>query len=158
MYGIYNMNSQIGCNLSFQASSIVSTGYYVPPVEFSLEPSGRLKIALITAHGLALSAAGISAAPLVVKFLLAVVISVHLFVAINKHWKQHHLIRYSTESGWEVDDEAVTIIASTVVTPFAIWLHYKSLTARKKALLIVHDAMPDPEFRQLIVKLKISGT
>ncbi|MGR8941512.1 MAG: protein YgfX [Gammaproteobacteria bacterium] len=131
---------------------------YAPPVQFALEPSGRLKTALIAAHGLALSAAWFSAAPLAGKVLLGLVIPVHLFLAVKNHHRQHHRIRYSTASGWNIDGEAVSILPSTVATPYAIWLHYQTLASAKKALLIVHDALPDAEFRRLIVKLKISAS
>ena len=130
---------------------------FAPPVQFSLEPSRRLNIALIAAHGLALSAAWLSAVMLPVKTVLGLVIPVHLFFVLKRQSNTHHLICYCSESGWDIDGESVSIMPSTVLTPFAVWLHYKDPNSGKKALLILHDAMSETDFRRLIVKLKISS-
>ena len=135
----------------------MSGNRFAPPVQFSLEPSRRLCIALVVAHGLALSAAWLSAVMLPVKAILGLVIPVHLFFVLKRQSNTHHLIRYCSESGWDIDGEAVSIMPSTVLTPFAVWLHYKYHDSGSKALLILHDAMSETDFRRLIVKLKISS-
>lgn len=130
----------------------------VHPAQFSVGSSRRLKYALLAGHGLALIACLISALPWPGKLLLSLALPVHLFFAARNVDRQHVTIRYQEGSGWNIDDEQVTILPSTVLTPFAIWLHFKPQSARKKALLIVKDAMSESEFRRLIVKLKISAT
>ena len=125
---------------------------------FSVTPSTRLKHVLIAAHGLALIACLISALPWLGKILLAMALPAHLYFGVSEICRQHETIRYHDGSGWSINDESVLILPSTVVTPFAIWLHFKPPGARKKAMLIVSDTMPDQDFRQFIVKLKISAT
>jgi hypothetical protein len=127
-------------------------------LQFSIEPSRHLKYALYAGHGLALSACLISALPWPGKLLLSLALPVHLYFALRNVDRQHDTIRYQDGTGWNINDDPVLILPSTVVTPFAIWLHFRGQPARKKALLIMKDAMPDTEFRRLIVKLKISAT
>jgi hypothetical protein len=130
----------------------------VHPAQFSVGSSRRLKYALLAGHGLALIACLISALSWPGKLLLSLTLPVHLFFAVRNIDRQHVTIRYQEGSGWHIDDKQVTILSSTVLTPFAVWLHFKPELARKNALLILKDAMPDTEFRRLIVKLKISAT
>lgn len=125
---------------------------------FSVAPSLRLHYALVAAHGLALSTCLISALPWPGKLLLGLALPVHLYFAVRNSVVRQATIRYHDASGWNINDESVRILTSTVVTPFAIWLHFQPQGARKQALLIVNDAMPEHDFRQLIVKLKLSAT
>jgi hypothetical protein len=127
------------------------------PARFSVGPSRRLKYALLAGHGLAMVACLISALPWPGKFLLCLMLPVHFYFASNNAGRRQVAIGYLESAGWVIDDEPVAILPSTVLTPFAIWLHYQPQSARKKALLIVKDAMPAAEFRRLTVKLKISA-
>ncbi|MEC4747422.1 protein YgfX [Methylomicrobium sp. Wu6] len=136
----------------------MSNHHLAKPAQFLVEPSMRLKYALVAAHGLALSACLISALPWPGKILLGLVLPVHLYLAVREIDARHDAIRFHDGSGLHVNDEPVQLLPSTVVTPFAIWLHFQPQGTRKKTLLIVNDAMPEHEFRQLIVKLKISAT
>jgi len=137
-------------------SFIVSRQSPIPPVLFAVAPSLRLQYALIAAHGLALCACLISALPWPGKLLPGLALLIHLGFAVRDVNHRHDAIRYHAASGWNINDEAVLILPSTVVTPFAIWLRFKPEGARKRAILIVNDALPEHEFRRLIVKLKIS--
>jgi hypothetical protein len=132
--------------------------HIIQPAQFSVGSSLHLKYALLAGHGLALSACLISALTWPGKLLLSLALPVHLYFAVRNVDRQQVTIRYLEGSGWNINGEPVLMLPSTVVTPFAVWLHFKPELARKNALLIVKDAMPDPEFRQLIVKLKISAT
>jgi hypothetical protein len=116
-----------------------------------------LQYALLAGHGLAMLACLISALPWPGKLLLALALPVHFYFAARNADRCQIAIGYLEGAGWLIDDEPVAILPSSVLTPFAIWLHYQPHSARKKALLIVKDAMPDAEFRRLIVKLKISA-
>jgi hypothetical protein len=139
-------------------SSVVPQHPSFHPAQFSVGPSRRLKYALLAAHGLALSACLISALPWPGKLLLSLALPAHLYFAVRHIGRHLVAIRYSEGAGWHLAEEQVIILPSTVLTPFAIWLHFKPPSARKKALLIVKDAMSDGEFRRLTVKLKISAT
>jgi len=136
----------------------VSNHHPVTSAQFLVEPSKRLKYALVAAHGLALSACLISALPWPGKTLLGLILSVHLYLDVREIDARHDAIRCHEGSGLHINDEPVLVLPSTVVTPLAIWLHFQPQGTRKKTLLIVNDAMPEHEFRQLIVKLKISAT
>jgi hypothetical protein len=125
---------------------------------FSVGPSRRLKFALLAAYGLALSACLISALPWPGKLLLSLALPVHLYFAVKTVDRRHVEIRYTEGTGWHLAEEQVSILPSTVLTPFAIWLHFKPQAGRKKAVLIVKDALSESEFRRLTVKLKISAT
>lgn len=131
----------------------------VYPARFSVGPSRRLKYALLAVHGLALTACLTSAFPWPGKLLLSLALPVYLFFTVRNIDRHPVAIRYTEGMGWNIAGEQATILPSTVLTPFAIWLHFKPQLARKKkALLIVKDAMADSEFRRLTVKLKISAT
>ncbi|EIC31079.1 MULTISPECIES: protein YgfX [Methylomicrobium] len=127
------------------------------PARFAVGPSRRLQYALSAGHGLAMIACLISALPWPGKLLLSLVLPVHFYFAAREAGSRQVAIGYLEGSGWAIDDEPVAILPSSVLTPFAIWLHYEPRSTRKKALLIVKDAMPDAEFRRLTVKLKISA-
>ena len=136
----------------------VSNPHSVPPAQFCVAPSMRLKYALIAAHALALIACLVSALPWLGKVLLVLALPAHLYLAVREVGLQHDTIRYHDASGWNINDEPVLVLPSTVLTTFAVWLHFKSQGARRKALLIVNDTMPEHDFRRLVVKLKISAT
>jgi len=138
-------------------SFTVSRQSPIQPVLFAVAPSLRLQYALIAAHGLALGACLSNALPWPGKLLLGLALLIHLGFAVRDVNHRRDAIRYHAASGWNINDEAVLILPSTVVTPFAVWLHFKPEGARKKAILIVNDALPEHEFRRLIVKLKISA-
>lgn len=127
------------------------------PTEFILAPSRCLCHALIAAHAIALLAGLFSALPGAGKLLLVLVICAHLAFAVRRIAARRDTLRWLDASGWRVNEQAARILPSTVLTPYAIWLHFKPQGARKQALLIVSDALPAAEFRRLIVKLKTSG-
>lgn len=135
----------------------MSSHHFIHPAQFSVGPSRYLKQALLAGHGLALTACLLSGLPWPGKLLLILALPVHLYFAVKDADRQSVLIRYLEGSGWQIDDEPVTVLPSTVLTPFAIWLHFKPQPARRRAFLIVKDAMPEAEFRRLTVKLKISA-
>lgn len=135
----------------------MSHHHAIYPARFSVGPSRRLQYALLAVHGLAMFACLISALPWPGKLLLTLALPVHFYFAARNADFRQAAIGYLESAGWVIDDEPVAILPSSVLTPFAIWLHYQPHSARKKALLIVKDAMPDAEFRLLTVKLKISA-
>jgi hypothetical protein len=135
----------------------LSSHHALHPVWFTVGPSRRLQYVLSVGHGLAMIGCLISALPWLGKLLLSLALPVHFYFAARHAGRHQVAIGYLEGSGWVIDDEPVVILPSSVLTPFAIWLHFKPQSARKKALLIVKDAMPDSEFRRLTVKLKISA-
>lgn len=129
-----------------------------PPLLLELKPSERLKRLLVSVHGLALAASLISYLPVVFKVVLLVIICSHLYFAVKHLNRVCCKIRHSEGFAWEVwagnGFESVQILNSTVITLFAVILHFKRENARKQAILILNDALSKDAYRHLIVRLK----
>ena len=127
-----------------------------------LEPkaSRRLIGLLIAMHLLALAASVSNALPIVVKLALLTVICLHLWFIIKRFQCEVRKIRHTEALGWELsngnDFEAIEILNSTVISIFAIFLHFNKNTL-KQSVLIVNDALSEDDFRCFIVRLKTAG-
>lgn len=69
-------------------------------------------------------------------------------------------LRFAPQSGWAIVQAdsltAIDILPSTVVSRWVVVLHTRhTLSQQWQALLCFQDALPLPEFKQLIVCLKI---
>lgn len=122
-----------------------------------LKPSKKLQCLLIAIHLIALGASVANALPLVVKLAIAVLIGLNFKVTFPLFKNERRKIRFSEKLGWEISDdddfEAVCVLKSTVITTHFIFLHLQD----KSALVIASDALGEDEYRQLIVKLKITA-
>lgn len=131
-----------------------------PPLLVELKPSQRLKQLLVVMHGLAMGSSIASALPVTVKLALLAGIFLHLWFIINRLKNQQCKIKQSEALGWELADgndfEPIQILNSTVVTVFAIFLHFNK-NAHKQAVLIAYDALSEDDYRRLIVRLKTAG-
>ncbi len=131
-----------------------------PSLSVELKPSKRLKRFLVIMHGLALAASIANALPITVKLALLTGICLHLRLMIKRLKNQRHKIIQSEALGWEVSDgndfEPVQILNSTVITIFAIFLHFNK-NAHRQSVLIVNDALSEDDYRCLIVRLKTTG-
>jgi hypothetical protein len=62
--------------------------------------------------------------------------------------------------GWELADgndyQPIQILNSTVITVFAIFLHFNK-NAHKQAVFIANDTLSEDDYRSLIVRLKTAG-
>lgn len=108
-------------------------------------------------HLLALASSTVNALPIAVKLALLTGICIH-FCFTMKHVKsKQYTIKQSEAFGWEISDgndfKPVQIMNSTVITLFAIFLHFKN-NADKQSVLIVNDALTEDDYRRLIVRLK----
>ena len=128
------------------------------PLLLELKPSERLKRLLVSVHGLALAASLISYVPAVFKAVLLVVIGSHLYFAIKHQNRICCKIRHCEGFAWEMWDgnsfQPVQILNSTVITLFAVILHFKRENAGKQAILILNDALSKDAYRHMIVRLK----
>lgn len=158
IFGVSAPASQGGNKKLHLFANIVSMRQTDSPTEFIIAPSQRLRQALIAAHAVALLAGLFSALPGFGKLLLVLAVCAHLVFAVRRAAVRRDTLRCLDASGWRVNEQAVLILPSTVLTPYAIWLHFKPEGARKQALLIVSDALPTAEFRRLTVKLKTSAS
>jgi hypothetical protein len=127
------------------------------PLLVELQPSRRLKQLLAVMHLLALAASIANALPAIVKSALAIGIGLHFYFILIRLKSEQYAIRHSETSGWEIADgndfKPVQILNSTVITLFAIFLHYKENT-QKQSVLIANDALSEDDYRRLIVRLK----
>ncbi len=141
---------------------------YEPPLCLNPKPSEGLNRILIVARLLALVACLANALPLEVQAALFVITYFYFEAVIKRLNNQHYAIQYSTASGWEFstcggDFEKVQVLASSVVTKYALFLHIESRqnslnkialkSATKKTALILADTLSEDEYRCLIVKL-----
>jgi toxin CptA len=127
-----------------------------------LKPSKRLRQMIVFVHLLALGACIINTLPIAVKSGLLTGICIHLWFILDFLKIERYKIRHTEALGWEIsagkDFKSVTILKSTVITIFAVWLHIKRQNADKQAILVLNDALCEDDYRRLIVKLKTSVT
>jgi xanthine/uracil/vitamin C permease (AzgA family) len=127
------------------------------PLLVELRPSRRLKRLLAVMHLLALASSIANALPVIVKLALVIGIGLHFYLALTRLKSEQYAIRHSETSGWEIasgnDFKPVQILNSTVITLFAIFLHFDK-NAHKQSVLIVNDALSEDAYRRLIVRLK----
>ena len=131
-----------------------------PPLQLELKPSKQLKRLLVVMHVLAMGASFANALPLAVKLVLLSGLIIHLAYMFRHLSDRVCKIKQTEAFGWELADsndfEAIQILESTVITTFAIFLHFIKNT-HKCSLLIVNDALTEDEYRRFIVRLKTAG-
>ncbi len=131
-----------------------------PTLLLELKPSKQLKRLLVAMHVLALGASTICVLPMTVKLALLTAICLHFQFIVERLKTALYKIKHSEALGWEVADgndfESVQILNSTVITLFAIFLHFTK-NAHKRSVLIVNDALSEDDYRRLIVRLKTAG-
>ena len=134
----------------------------------ALMPSKRLKKWVIFVHTLVLGASMFNALVFAIKISLLALICIHCWLTIRRINVQNFTIKYSEALGWEVseghDFTSVEIMKSTVITTFALFLHFKYRSqaqswksVHKKTLLVLNDALAEEDYRCLIVKLKTTA-
>jgi toxin CptA len=128
-----------------------------PTLLLEVKPSRRLNQLLVVMHALALASSLANALPIAVKLILLTGICLHFRFIVKRLKNERYKIKHSEALGWEIsgryDFEPVQILNSTVITTFAIFLHFNN-TALRQSLLIMHDALSEDEYRHLIVRLK----
>ena len=135
---------------------------------FAIKPSKRLKRLVIIVHALALVASMANALTFAVKISLWVLIGLHYGLTGRRLNAKTVTIKHTESLGWElsegVDFTSIEILKSTVITTFALFLHYKHrsqpqswMSGHKKTLLVLNDALADKDYRCLIVKLKTTA-
>jgi hypothetical protein len=129
---------------------------YGAPFVAELKPSKKLQRLLIAIHLTALAASAVNTLPLAVKLATAILIGLNFKINFPSLKNEQHKIRYTEKQGWEIsegdDFEAADILKSTIVTTFFIFLQIQN----KPTILIANDALSEDDYRQLIVKLKIT--
>lgn len=122
-----------------------------------LKPSRRLKRLLVVMHVLAFASSIANALPIAVKLALLTGICLHFRFIIKRFENEQCKIKHTEAMGWEIsgtnDFEPIRIQNSTVITVFAIFLHFTK-NAKKQSVLIPNDALSEDDYRRLIVRLK----
>ncbi len=114
-------------------------------------------------HALAILSVMLNSLAWIYKVILIALLLMSLWDCLKQDiGRKDFSVRFNPLLGWEIarsgnDFCAATLLKSTVITPYLIILHFKMLDNRKHAALIVKDAMTKNEYRQLLVKLKVSG-
>lgn len=121
-----------------------------------LKPSKNLQYLVQTIHGIALVACFANALPLTWQFAVALLICLNFKITYPKFNTEKRKIRFTEKSSWEIangdDFETIEILSSTVITTAYIFLHLKN----KAPIVVASDALNQTEYRQFIVKLKIT--
>ncbi|WP_411725407.1 protein YgfX [Methyloglobulus sp.] len=121
-----------------------------------LNPSKKLLRLLIFIHVLALGASIANTLPFGLKLGVAFLIGLNFKMNFHRLKIERRKIRYTEKLAWEISDggdfEAVDILKSTVITTTFIFLQMQN----KPTILIASDALDEVDYRQLIVKLKIT--
>jgi toxin CptA len=137
-------------------------------LQLTFRPSKRLKNGVIFVHLIALGASVANALVFAIKTSLFACIGMHCWWTVRRLNTGPYAIKHTEALGWEVseggDFAPVEILKSTVITPFALFLHFRySYQAEtwkpgdKRALLILRDALNEEDYRCLIVKLKTTA-
>ena len=139
-----------------------------PGLLLTIKPSRRLKMTVIVIHALALGAGMANALALTVKVGLVALICGHCWRTVRRLNAEHYTLKHTGASGWQIaegnDVAPVEILKSTVMTTFALFLHFNyrsqaqsGTIGPKKTRLILNDALADEDYRWLIVKLKTTA-
>ncbi len=111
----------------------------------------------LLAHLLALLACAANALPLAVKIVMVSTVAGNGWAVVRYLQAQQLAITHSTRSGWAVNGQAVTVLAATTVSQFAIFLQFavqNNKRAARHSAIICGDALDKDDFRQLLARLK----
>jgi hypothetical protein len=129
----------------------------ISPLNVTLRPSRLLLRVNAITHLLASVAVQITPLVWAIQSAMVGLIAVSFVFYHRQHSRENRSISYNAASGWQVMQngiaKALLVETSTVVTPLATFLHAK----HAPAILIVHDALDENDYRQLVVKLKITA-
>jgi hypothetical protein len=127
------------------------------PFLAELKPSKKIRHLLIVIHVLALGAGIANTLPFVLKLGIAALIGLNFRLNFHRLKIERRKIKYTEKLGWEISDgddfETVEILKSSVITATFIFLQMQD----KPTVLIASDALSEDDYRQLIVKLKITA-
>ena len=138
-----------------------------PALLLAIKPSHRLRATLILIHTLALVASTANDLGLIFKLGLITIICLQGWLAVKRLKNEQYILKYTESLGWQLSKDhdlvSIEILDSTVLTPFAIFLHYRErvqpgfrTTRDKQTRLILSDALANEDYRHLFVKLKIT--
>lgn len=127
---------------------------------FVIKPSRRLRWAVDFLHLLAFVASGLNALPVFYRVFLCGVVMIIWALSRGSSNASTPQLRYTKNKGWEIafdsiDYVGIEVSASTVITPWVVFLCFKTDT--HMSLTIANDALSADDFRRLRVQLMLSG-
>lgn len=142
------------------------TNFTELPFEISIKPPRYLGLVLQGLHGLAFLACWLNGLPIVYRSLLAMLIIGFCQHTVNRVARASlSYLRYTASQCWYLSCDAqeyfpVSISPNSVIGSELILLRYSVEMADKvkfRTLFIARRSMPGREYRQLLVKLKLSS-
>lgn len=130
-----------------------------PDLWLNLKPSKWLQSITLGAHLLAMAACSLTALAISLKAAVMIGIAIHAIHALQQAKNTAVTLQHSHAGGWTLGGEAVSVSASSTISPYAVFLHLNGLKNKRynhKTLLVFYDALTEDDFRQLIVRLKTS--
>jgi hypothetical protein len=128
------------------------------PLKLNLQASKRLSKIVMLIHGLALIASMLNSLPLFIRLLVFSAVAVHGYFAFKRSQIHSRLSIEHLETGWRVLEMEAEILPTTVISTLAIFLHFKTDNNTKQSLVIFNDALSRDDYRNLLVRLKITAT
>ena len=133
----------------------------------TIKTSKRLRSLVILIYSLAVCASLATALALAIKICLYSFICISGWLTLRRLHSDQYTIKHTEALGWEIakncDFVQVDILKSTVITTFALFLHFKFAphsqpwnSKYKNSLLILSDTLGEQDYRWLIVRLKTS--
>ncbi|MDH2919182.1 MAG: protein YgfX [Sideroxydans sp.] len=129
---------------------------------YSLHPSTLLRISIWLLHGAALAAVLLFSLAFAYQGLLLTLLLLSLIGQLRSRTTTLQQLR-CYQDDWTLLDSSgacrdVTVLANSVVSPYAIFLQLRDKHSQQKlSYLILFDAMPSADFRRLRVQLKLSS-
>lgn len=126
-------------------------------LQLTVLPSQWLIGVTLSAHLLALLACVANALPWTVKLTLLVAVVGLGWVVVKRLQAQQLAISHNTRSGWAINGQAVTVLATTTLSQLGIFLQFvvqNNKRAARQSAIICFDALDGDDFRQLLTRLK----
>jgi hypothetical protein len=121
-----------------------------------IKPSRNLQSLSVFIHLTAIGASFVNAIPILIQLVLTTLILANFLMLDGNLKSESRQIKYSEKGGWEIitgkDIDTFELLGSTVISTWVIFLHLNG----KAPIIIFYDAMDKKDFRQLIVKLKMT--
>lgn len=129
------------------------------PLGLEIKHSNLLINIMIFIYASALLASVMNSLPIVAKVALISAIALYGYFEFKRLLTQQYCLEHS-ETGWRLATgnafTEIEILPSTALSVVAIFLHFRTENQSKQSLLIFKDALSEDDYRQLIVRLKIT--
>lgn len=134
-----------------------------PALSWEIKPSLLLRRTLLALHILALPACQVSAVSPLVKVVITIVI-IYFAQKIYRRktrFDRTNWLHLQADKSWAIannklDRKPIIILPSTIINAYLLVIHYQTTTYFQQNLVIIYDSLPLDDYRQLMVKLRVS--